>query len=328
MARRKYWQGVNRALIELMDDDERVMIMGADVGVSGGTFGATRGLQARFGSKRVRDMPISEEAIVGAGIGLALGGLRPIVEVLYQDFLMLALEPLVNQAASRPYLTRSGDAVPLVIKTGSGIGSGLGTHHGQSWEAWVAGVPGLKVVWPSNVADAAGLLKAAVLDPGPVVFYETLSAYGAVGELDDGPIEPIPIGRGAIVCEGDDVLLVTYGSAVPVVLEAAESLARDGVHAAVVDLRSISPWDEDLVTGLARTIGRAVVVTDAVDPFGPAAEIAAKVTERCWGALGAPVARVTSRPYPPPHVRRYEATRRPTVERIRRAVSDVGVSVG
>ena len=326
MPRRKYWQGINRALIELLEEDERVLVMGADVGASGGTFGATRGLQDRFGSDRVRDMPISEEAIVGAGIGLAVSGYRPIVEVLYQDFLMLALEPLVNQAATRPYFCRNGESVPLVIRTGSGVGSGMGAHHCQSWEAWVAGVPGVKVVWPSNAGDAAGLLKAAVADPGPVVFYETVADYGVVGELADGPIEPIALGTGSVVRAGDDVVLVTYGSAVPIVADAARSLAEDGVEATVVDLRTVSPWDQDLVADLVTRIGRAVVVTDAVDPFGPGAEIAARTTERCWDALQAPIARVASRPYPPPHVRSYEAARRPTVERIRHAVADVGVT--
>ncbi|QEC49723.1 alpha-ketoacid dehydrogenase subunit beta [Baekduia soli] len=301
----KYWQAINKALHGEMERDPTVVIFGQNVAESGGTFGSTRGLLETFGPDRVRDTPISELASVGAAVGAATMGLRPVIEIVFSDFLLIAADQLVNQAAKLRYFTGGATRVPLVVKTGVGIDGGLGGQHSNSFEALWAHIPGLKVVWPSTPADADGLLRAAIRDPDPVIFFESVGRYAARGPDPTG--EPVPIGLARTVTEGDDVTLVTYGTAVDAVAEAAAALAEEGVSAEVLDLRTIQPWDAGTVMESVRRTGRAIVVHDAVRSFGVGAEVAAEISERCFDRLAAPVLRLGAHRVPSPQVRQLEA---------------------
>lgn len=317
----KYWQAVNRALREEMEADESVVLIGQDVG-PGGTFGSTRKLLEQFGPERVRDVAIAEQAMVGSGVGAALMGMRPVVEVLVIDFLMLAMDPLINQAAKYDYFTAGQTNVPLVIKAGIGTGIGMGTQHSQNLEAWFAHVPGLKVVWPGATEDVGGILKAAIRDDGPVVFMESIGSYREVAEVAT-PIDPIPLGVARIVASGTDVTLVTYGSALATCKSAMAMLAEAGVSVELVDLRSLAPWDRETVLSSVARTRRCVIVHDAVGEFGLGAEIASVVGEECFNDLIAPPIRVASPRVPSPHVTRYENMRRPDAKQVVAAVQSV-----
>src|SRR3954452_20494440 len=287
MAERKYWQAINDALHEEMERDPSVVVLGEDVARAGGVYVATKGLLEAYGPARVRDTPISEQILVGLATGAAMTGLRPVLEIMFMDFLTLASDQLVNHAAKVASISAGEFSAPLVIRTMCGAGRGTGPQHGQSFESWIAHVPGLKVVWPSNPADAKGLLLAAIRDPNPVVVVESLALWGRRGEVPDGD-GAVPIGKASVVREGTDVTIVAWGAAVPRALDAAGSLADDdGVSAEVVDLRTLSPLDEDtLLASLAKT-GRLIVVHDAVTAFGPGAEVAALAAGPGFGLLRA-----------------------------------------
>jgi pyruvate/2-oxoglutarate/acetoin dehydrogenase E1 component len=303
MAQVKYWKAINDALTEEMERDERVVLVGEDVGKPGGTYIASKGLYDRFGANRVRDTPISEATLVGLATGAAMTGLRPIVEIMFFDFLTLASDQLVNHAAKVVSVSGGAFRVPMVVRTMCGAGRNTGPQHGQSLEAWIAHVPGLKVVWPSNPSDMKGLLKAAVRDDNPVVVIESLALWGARGDVPDGD-HLVELGTASVARAGDDVTLVSWGGAVPRALAAADALAGEhGIAAEVVDLRSLSPIDETtILTSLAKT-GRLVIVHDAVRPFGGGAEIAALAAGEGFADLQAPVVRVTPPfahvPFPP-----------------------------
>lgn len=288
----KYWQGLNRALLEEMRNDDSVVVLGEDVAKAGGAFGVTRGLLDEFGPERVRDTPISENGIVGLAVGSAAVGMRPVVEILFMDFTLLAMDQIVNQAAKYRYFS-GGEPLPLVIRTMCGIGGQHGAQHSQSLESLLAHVPGLKVVMPSNAYDALGLLKSAIRDEDPVVFVEL---QGLLTRRDPREIPDdltIPIGSAAVLREGSDVTVVSYGRVVHDAVSAADELAERGVSAEVIDLRSLSPMDhETYLRSLAKT-NRLVVAHDALAPFGVGAEIAAQVMERGFDDLDAPVVRVT-----------------------------------
>jgi pyruvate dehydrogenase E1 component beta subunit len=299
----KYWQAINRGLGDALEEDQRVCVLGEDIGAAGGTFGATLGLQERFGPWRVRDTPISEAAIVGTAVGAAMTGLRPVVEIMFMDFIGLAMDQLVNQAAKVSYMSGGGYHVPLVVRTLVGAGRGTGPQHGQSFEAWLGGVPGLKVVWPSGPADAYWLLRAAIEDDDPVVVIESLRCWNL---REDVPAAPGPegLGRAAIRRPGSDLTLVAWGAVVQRALDAARLLADRGVDTEVVDLRSIWPLDyQTLGESLART-GRLLIVQDAVGPFGVGSEVAAfAASGTTFKSLKAPVRRVSPPfapvPFPP-----------------------------
>ncbi|MBS1675904.1 MAG: alpha-ketoacid dehydrogenase subunit beta [Actinobacteria bacterium] len=298
----KYWRAINEAMAEEMERDESVVLIGEDVGRPGGPYIATKGLYDRFGPTRVRDTPISESTLIGLATGGSMVGLRVIVEIMFLDFLTLAADQLVNHAAKVRSVSGGAFEVPMVMRTMCGAGKNTGPQHGQSLESWVAHIPGLKVVWPSNPADAKGLLKAAVRDPNPVVFIESLQLWASRGEVPEEETL-VPIGAAAVPREGGDVTIVSWGGATPRALEAAEALDSRGVDAEVVDLRSLAPLDEETILGSVAKTGRLVVVHDAVRPFGGGAEIAALVAERRFDHLKAPVRRVTSQfapvPFPP-----------------------------
>lgn len=294
----KYWRAINEAMAEEMERDPSVVLVGEDVGVPGGTYVASKGLHERFGAARVRDTPISEGVLVGLAAGASMTGLRVIVEIMFVDFLTLAADQLVNHAAKVRYSSGGASGVPMVLRTICGAGRNTGPQHGQNLEAWVAHVPGLKVVWPSNPADAKGMLKAAVRDPDPVVVVESLALWSQRGEVPDGD-HVVPLGTAAVVREGSDVTLVSWGSAVLRAAEAAATLAAEhGVSAELIDLRSLSPLDGDAVLRSLAKTGRLVVVHDAVERFGAGAEIAALAAGAGFGSLRAPVRRVAA-PFAP-----------------------------
>jgi pyruvate dehydrogenase E1 component beta subunit len=287
----KYWQAINQALAEEMARDPNVVLIGEDVAAPGGAFSASRGLLERFGPDRVRDTPISELAIAGVGVGAALAGLRPVVEIMFNDFLTLAMDPLVNQAAKLRFMTGGRASVPLVVRTMVGAGRNTGPQHGQSFEAWFAHVPGLTVVCPSTPRDAKGLLRAAVRADNPVIVFESLALWGVRGDVPDEP-EVIAFGSASVRREGGDVTVVGIGGAMARVDQAAARAAERGISAEVVDLRSAQPLDRaTLRASLAKT-GRLVVVHDAVKFLGISAEVAAWAAEEAYDLLRAPIVRV------------------------------------
>lgn len=289
----KFWQGVNQALIEEMERDERVVLVGEDVARPGGPYGVTRSLRDRFGERRVRDTPISEALIVGLGVGSAAVGLRPIVELMFFDFAMLAMDQIVNQAAKFRYF--SGASLPLVIRTMCGAGGPNGAQHSQNFEAWYSAVPGLKVVMPSNAKDAKGLLKSAIRDDDPVLFIETLGLLPTRTDVPTGIDFVLPIGVADVKREGTDVTLVAIGRQVGRALTAAERLAdEDQISVEVLDPRTLSPLDTDAIVESVRRTGRLVVAQEATSPFSFAAEVCAVAAESCLARLKAPPVRVTS----------------------------------
>ncbi|KDC17124.1 putative TPP-dependent acetoin dehydrogenase complex, E1 component, beta subunit, partial [Bordetella bronchiseptica E014] len=263
MAELRFAHAINRALAECMEEDPMVFLFGEDIAEAGGPFGVTRGLHDRFGSDRIRDTPISEATMANAAVGAALSGLKPVLEIMFMDFMTLTMDALVNQAAKARFMFGGQASVPMVVRTPHGGGISAGPQHSQCLEAWFAHIPGLKVVCPSNPADAYGLLKSAVRDPDPVVFVENKALYAAKGEVPDDA-GPIPLGQARIARAGRDLTVVSYGAMVHKVERAAEALARDGIEAEVLDLRSIQPWDEaaarlgeQQAAGLADRRGRA-----------------------------------------------------------------------
>ena len=314
----KVWQAINQALAEEMERDERVVLVGEDVAGPGGPFGVTRGLLEKFGDKRVRDTPICEATLVGLGVGSAAVGLRPVVEIMFFDFAMIAMDQIVNQAAKFRYF--SGHSLPLVIRTMCGAGGPNGAQHSQSFEAWYSAVPGLKVVLPSNALDAKGLLKASIRDDDPVLFIDTLGLLTARRDVPVGEDFVLPLGVADVRRAGEDVTVVAIGRQVDRALEVAEALAAEGVSVEVVDPRTLSPLDADtIVASIART-GRLVVAQEATSPYSFASEICALAAERCLGELKAPPVRVTAPfvnvPTPVP----LAEARAPGVEQIRAGV--------
>lgn len=286
----KYVQAIAQALRDSLQADERVLLLGEDIAAAGGSFKATRGLLEAFGPERVRDTPISEASIVSAAVGAALSGLKPVVEIMFMDFVTLAMDALVNQAAKARFMFGGQGSVPMVLRTPHGGGLNAGPQHSQCLEAWLTHVPGLKVVCPATPQDAYALLRAAIDDPDPVVFVEHKGLYAGKGPVDTA--QAVAIGRARIVRPGRDLTLVSYGATVATCEQAADALAADGVSAEVIDLRSIQPWDRDTVlASLART-HRAVVVHEAVQAFGVGAEIAATLAADGFDELDAPVLRV------------------------------------
>jgi len=315
----RFGQAINRALIDAMMQDSSVILFGEDVGEAGGPFGVTRGLLKKFGAERVRDTPISEAAIVGAAVGAAMSGLRPVVEVMFMDFVTLTMDALVNQAAKARFMFGGQISVPMVVRTPHGGGINAGPQHSQCLEAWLAHVPGLKVVCPSNVADAYALMRAAIDDDDPVIVIENKALYSTKGDLPEPP-PPVTIGKARLARPGKDVSIVTYGAMVAVSLASADLLAKEGVDAEVLDLRSLQPWDETAVLeSLART-HRLVVCHEAVEAFGVGAEIVARLADIGFDELDGPLVRVGAPFMPPPFAKSLEDWYRPDAGRIVAAV--------
>jgi pyruvate/2-oxoglutarate/acetoin dehydrogenase E1 component len=290
----RYIDALNQGMAQALEEDERVVLIGIDVGAGGGIFNATRGLLERFGETRVIDTPISELGYTGAAVGAAMTGLRPIVEIMFMDFVSVCLDPIINQAAKLPYMTAGALSVPIVFRTQTGAGRSAGAQHSQSLEAMFAHVPGLKVVLPGTVTDARDLLLASVRDPNPVLFVENRRLYGMRADLDESPL---PLGRARVASAGDEVTVVTWGQTVRDCLAAA---AESAVSLEVVDLRSLVPLDMETVLESTRRTGRLLVVHEAVQDFGAGAEIAARVADELFDELLAPVRRLGSPSVPLP----------------------------
>ncbi|MBF6145897.1 alpha-ketoacid dehydrogenase subunit beta [Nocardia nova] len=300
-----YREAMRDALREALLRDERVFLMGEDVGAYGGCFGVSRGLLDEFGPERIRDTPLSESAFVGAGIGAALAGMRPIVEIMTVNFSLLALDQILNNAATLRHMSGGQLGVPLVIRMATGPGRQLAAQHSHSLEAFYAHIPGLRVVCPATVADARGMLWTALQDPDPVVIFEPISLYNSGSELpeDAGAVD---IDAAAIRRSGTDVTLVAYGATVPVALAAADLAATEGIAVDVVDLRSLRPLDEATVLDSIRRTHRLVIVDEAWRSVSIAAEIAARAAEYAYYDLDAPIGRVCGAEVPIPYARQLE----------------------
>jgi len=311
----RYGQAINRAIADAMAADSTVVLFGEDVAAPGGPFGVTRGLKDRFGEHRVRDAPISEAALVGAGVGAAMSGLKPIVEIMFMDFITLGMDALVNQAAKARFMFGAQCALPMVVRLPHGGGISAGPQHSQCLEAWLAHVPGLKVVCPATIPDAYGLTLAAIHDADPVIVVENKALYAMKGELPESPL-PVPIGRAMLAREGRDITIVTYGAMRTVALDAAAALAKDGIEAEVIDLRSLQPWDEAAVLASLSRTHRLVVLHEAVEAFGVGAEIAARMGDVGFDELDGPIVRVGAPFMPVPFARELEQAYRPDVPRV------------
>lgn len=297
MAESRYIRAVTRALQDAMAADPSVILIGEDVAAAGGSFKATRGLLDEFGPGRVLDAPIAEAAITGIAVGAALSGMRPVAEIMFMDFVTLSMDMLVNQAAKARYMFGAQGSVPMVLRTPHGGGLSAGPQHSQCLEAWLAHIPGLKVVVPATVEDAYGLLRAAIADPDPVIVVENKALYALKGELPDAP-EPARIGEAAIRRPGRDVTLVTYGATLWTALKAAEAAEAEGISVEILDLRSVQPWDERAVLASLSKTHRLMIVHEAVEAFGVGAEIAARMADIGFDELDAPIVRVAA-PFSP-----------------------------
>lgn len=296
----RYMDAVREAIAAEMREDDRVILMGIDVGAGGGIFAVTRGLFDEFGPERVRDTPISEMGFVGAAVGAAATGLRPVVELMFMDFLGVCFDPLLNQAAKLRYMTAGRLEFPLVVRTQTGAGRSSGAQHSQSLEAILAHIPGLKVVLPGTVEDAYTLMRLSIQDPNPVVYVENRRLYGRRGTLPPPDGDLLPIGRARVVRAGSDVTVVAYSRMVEAALTAAAGLADDGVDCEIIDLRSLVPLDLATVLESVAKTRRAVVAHEAVVAFGAGAELAAQITEAAFDALHGPVIRVGAPSVPMP----------------------------
>lgn len=317
-----YREAIGEAIKEEMTRDDRVFVMGEDLGRFGGTFGTTRGLYHEFGEERIKDTPISETAIAGFGLGAALIGMRPIVEIMRIDWMAICMDEIANHVAKMRYLSGGKPEVAMVIKTNAEGGLGLGAQHSQSFEAWVVHVPGLKVVMPSDPYDGKGLLKAAIRDPNPVVFIEPVTSLSVSGAV---PTEDyvVPLGKADIKREGKDVTVVAWGTLVSKALNAAQSLAEEGIEVEVVDPRSLRPLDIETILTSVRKTGRLVVAHQANKTCGVGAEIAALVQERAFDHLDAPIKRVATPDVIIPVNRNLERTVFPQEEQVVEAVKSI-----
>ncbi len=317
-----YRQALNQALREEMLRDERVFIVGEEVGEYEGAYRVTEGLWKEFGEKRVRDTPIAEEVIVGLGVGAAMVGLRPVVELMTINFSLLAIDQIVNHAAKIRYMSGGQFAIPMVLRMPEGSGMQLGAQHSQHLEAWFAHVPGLKVVGPSTPYDAKGLLKSAIRDENPVVFIENQLLYSTKGEVPEEEYL-VPIGKADVKRSGTDVTLVGYLRTVPMCLNAARALEDDGISAEVVDLRTLRPMDVQTVVDSVKKTHRAVVVEEDWPYFGAGAQVVDFLQLSAFDYLDAPVLRVTSADVPMPYAKELELAALPDEQKIIAAVRRV-----
>ena len=330
MRKLTYKEAIREAIKQNMEEDERIFLMGEDIGVYGGGFGVTDGLLDIFGAERVRDAPISELGTVGVAVGAALTGMRPVVDIQFSDFLSLALDQLVNQAAKIRYMYGGKATVPLVIRTPSGSGTGAAAQHSQSQESWVTHIPGLKVVQPATASDAKGLFTAAVRDPNPVVFYEHKLLYQQDTSMVPEKNYEIPLGIADVKREGTDVTIIATGIMVQRSLQAAEILAANRISAEVIDPRTLVPLDEATILQSVRKTGRAVVVHEAVKRSGFGAEIASIIAEKAFHDLKAPIKRLGGEAVPMPSNKKLESAAVPQcndiVQTVQAVFSDINVT--
>ncbi len=311
-----YVQAVSDALREEMQRDENVFLLGEDMGVYGGCFGVTKGFLKEFGEDRIMDTPIAEAGFTGVAVGAAIMGMRPVVEIMFSDFITLAADNLVNQAAKIRFMLGGQVKVPMVLRTPVGSGTGAAAQHSQSLEAWMVHIPGLKVVMPSTPYDAKGLLKASIRDDNPVIFFEHKLLYKMKGEVPNQEYT-IPIGKADIKRTGKDVTIITYSLMVHRALEAAEKLSRDGIDVEVVDLRSLYPMDKETIIDSVKKTGKVIIVHEAVKRCGVGAEIAAIISDsEAFFHLDAPIKRLAGMETPIPYSPALEKGVVPQVEDI------------
>jgi pyruvate dehydrogenase E1 component beta subunit len=316
MAQLSYREAVAAGIAQELRRDSNVVFIGEDIASAGGVFKATGGLLDEFGPKRVRDCPISEQAIIGAAMGAAMTGLRPIAEIMFSDFLAVCWDIIANQIAKTRYMTNGQFSMPLVIRTANGAGSRFGAQHSQSVENWAMAIPGLKVVAPSTPADVKGLLAAAVRDPDPVVFFEQKSLYGTKGEVPEGD-HVVPLGKAKVLRQGDDVTIVALAAMVPRAVKAAETLhSEHGISATVIDVRSLVPLDTTTIFESVSATGRLVTVEENPRLCGWGAELSSLVAEELFWDLEGPIVRVTTPHIPLPAADSMEDAVLPSVERI------------
>lgn len=319
--RMTYREALRLALREELSRDERVFVMGEEVGVFEGSYKVTAGLMGEFGPERIRDTPISEEGFVGAAVGAAMGGERPVVEIMTINFLLVAMDQVINHAAKVRTMFGGEVGCPMVIRTPNGAGNQLTAQHSQSLEAWFAGTPGLKVVAPATPADAKGLLKAAIRDDDPVLVVENLPIYKQKGDVPLDPGFVTPIGRADVAREGSDVTLVSHSFATVRALHVAEQLASEhDVSAEVVDLRSLRPLDVETVAASVAKTNRVVCVEEGWPSYGVTAELAARIQKACFDDLDAPVERVGMAEVPLPYAKNLESAALPNEDRIAAAI--------
>ncbi|MDQ0663151.1 pyruvate dehydrogenase E1 component beta subunit [Arthrobacter ulcerisalmonis] len=330
-----YREAMRAGLRDAMQRDERVFLMGEDVGRYGGSFAVSLGLLEEFGPERIRDTPLSESGFVGAGIGAALGGMRPVVEIMTVNFSLLALDQIINNAATLLHMSGGQFNVPIVIRMTTGAGRQLGAQHSHSLEGWYAHIPGLRILAPATLADARGMLWTALQDPDPVLIFEHGSLYNMAGELDDDA-GAVDIDKAAVRRQadgqghrnGDTLTLITYGGTLPMVLDAADQLAGEGIDTDVIDLRTLRPLDAHTVLDSVARTHRAVVVDEGWRSGSISAEISARICEQAFFDLDAPVERVCSLEVPIPYAKHLEEAALPSVERVmaaaRRAVGADG----
>ena len=295
MSMMTYGEAIREAMSIRMREDPNVVLFGEDVGAFGGCFGVSAGMIDEFGPDRVRDTPISEGAIIGCAVGSAATGLRPIAELMFNDFLTVGMDQLVNQAAKMRFMFGGKISMPMVVRLPAGAGTGGAAQHCQSLEAWLTHVPGLKVVYPSN---ALGLLLSSIDDDNPVMFFENKCLYATKSEVTSK--EPIPLGKGRIALEGEDLTIITYGRQVYTALEAAKQLAAEGIKAEVIDIRSLFPLDKELIRESLEKTHKAIVITEETKRGGYGGEISAIISEEMFDLLDAPVARIGSLDTPVP----------------------------
>ena len=320
--RTTYRECVRMALREALQRDPRVFLMGEDVGRYGGTYACSKGLLEEFGEDRVRDTPLSESAFVGAGIGAAMGGMRPIVEIMTVNFSLLALDQIVNNAATLRHMSGGQIEIPLVIRMATGGGRQLAAQHSHSLEGWYAHIPGLRIVTPATLEDARGMLWTALMDPDPVIIFEHALLYGLEGGLAEAA-GAVDIDQAAVRRPGTDVSVITYGGSLGKALLAAQQLAADGVSAEVIDLRTLRPLDTQTILASVGKTHRAVVVDEGWKSGSISAEIMARIMEQAFYDLDAPVARVCSREVPVPYAKHLEDAALPQWQDIVRAAKEV-----
>ena len=315
MAELTYREAVARAIAQEMERDPSVLFIGEDVAAPGGVFKTTEGLQERFGKGRVRDTPISEQAIIGAAMGAAMNGLRPVAELMFSDFFAVCWDIVANQIAKTRYMTNGQVTLPLVIRTANGGGVRFGAQHSQSVESWMMAIPGLKVVVPSTPRDMVGLFAAAVRDDDPVIVVEPKVLYASKGEVPDGEVVD-RLGAATVVREGGDVTIAALGAMVPKAVEAAEELSADGVDAEVIDVRSLVPLDVTTIAGSVERTGHLVTVEENPRLCGWGAEVASIAAEESFYSLDGPIVRVTTPHLPLPAADVLEDAAIPAVDRI------------
>jgi acetoin:2,6-dichlorophenolindophenol oxidoreductase subunit beta len=321
VAQLTYRDAVAAGIAQEMARDKNVVMLGEDIGAAGGVFKTTVGLLEKFGPDRVWDTPISEQAILGAAMGAAMTGLRPVAEIMFSDFLGVCWDIVANQIAKTRYMTDGQVSLPLVIKTGNGGGLRFGAQHSQAVENWAMAVPGLKVVSPSNPADVKGLMAAAIRDEDPVMFFEAKGIYASTGEVPEGE-HVVPLGTANVARKGRDCTLIALGAMVPRALEAAERLAKSGIDAQVVDVRSLVPLDTRTILSAASTTGRVFTIEENPRLCGWGAELSSIIGEECFYDLDGPVVRITTPHVPLPSADILEDLARPSVDRITNTVSE------